>query len=534
MAAAGDTMYISKVFFFLLVLVCLGGLVLAGGCRSAADRIQVTSSPQTDGAYPELDDFIRQKMADEDIPGLAVVIVQGDEIIYLKGFGVTSLSDPQPVTPQTIFDLASISKSFTALGVLLLRDQGLIDLDAPVQQYLPEFQLEDPEASRITVRHLLNQTSGLPGNFSAPLIFQHGEDEFKEIVAAACRLRLNRQPGESFEYADINYCLLGALIERVSGMSFEDYMAQNVFRPLGMDNTTLYPDEAAALDRANGHQPMYGRVISRNMEIYRSALPAGWVMSSAEDMGTWLITHLNCGATTDGQVIPEEDIIECQTAASQFEENGQLTGYGMGWLSSCGDGVSLVWHGGDTPTFTTDMILLPEYDIGVAVMVNSQASTIGHSIAPGVVNQLLELDLAPMTVPWWAHWKTIDTIATVALGPISLLFLGMGIYIWRLWRQFRRGERFFIGSPLAAGIVPAWQLMLYLALLLLLVLIFIASYLVVNTLYGYNPYEVLIMFHIAAPPGVYISGILTLVIVPLWALLLAGVALLTRGRAAMA
>jgi putative ATP-binding cassette transporter len=519
-----------KIIFILLAAICLGGLALAGGCRAAADKIQVTPSSETADAYPELDDFIRQKMADEDIPGLAVVVVQGDEIIYLKGFGVTSLSHPQPVTPQTIFDLASISKSFTALGVLRLRDQGLIDLDAPVQQYLPDFQLQDPEAAEITVRQLLNQTSGLPGNFSAPLIFQHGEDELKEIVAAACRLRFNRSPGESFEYADINYCLLGALIERVSGMSFEDYMAKNVFQPLGMDNTTLYPEEAAALDRAHGHQPMYGRVITRDMEIYRSALPAGWVMSSAEDMGTWLIAHLNAGRTADGQVIPEADIVECHTAASEFIENGQLTGYGMGWLVSCGDGVSLIWHGGDTPTFTTDMILLPEYDMGVAVLVNSQASTIGHSIAPVVVNQLLGLDLAPMTVPWWAHWKTIDTIATIALGPISLLFLGMAIYVWRLVRQFRRGERHFIGAELAAGPIPAWQLMLYLAPLVLLVLIFIASYLVVNTLYGYNPYEVLIMFHIAAPPGVYISGILTLVIVPLWALLLAGVGLFTRPR----
>ncbi|MCJ7764291.1 MAG: beta-lactamase family protein [Dehalococcoidales bacterium] len=300
----------SKISFILLTMVCLSSLAFTGCNQTAGAEIPSTSSPETATAYPEVDDYVIQQMIDEDIPGVAVVIVQGEEITYLKGFGVTSLSDPSPVTPQTIFDLASISKSFTALGVLLLRDEGLIDLDAPVQQYLPDFRLDDPQAANITVRQLLNQTSGLPGNLSAPLIFQQGEDEMKAVVAAANRLRLNRPPGSSFEYADINYCLLGALIERVTGITFEEYIEQKIFIPLGLENTTLYPDKAAKLDRADGHQPMYGRVISRNMTIYRSALPAGWAMSSAEDMGEWLIAHLNYGFTAKGQIIPAADIEE--------------------------------------------------------------------------------------------------------------------------------------------------------------------------------------------------------------------------------
>jgi len=528
-------MVTGRISLILLAVVCLSGIAVVGCNRTADDEVQITSSLETADAYPEIDDYIARQMMDEDVPGLAVVIVQGEEIIYLKGFGVTSLSDPSPVTPQTIFDLASISKSFTALGVLSLRDEGLIDLDTPVQQYLPDFQLDDPRAADITVRQLLNQTSGLPGNMSAPLIFQQGEDEFKEVVAAISHIQLNRDPGSSFEYADINYCLLGALIERVTGTTFEDYMQQSVFDLLGMDNTTLYPDVAAGLDRADGHQPMYGQVITRNMGIYRSALPAGWVMSSAEDMGTWLIAHLNCGCTAEGQIIPAADIEECHAVAIQFEENGKETGYGMGWLISCGDDdVSLIWHGGDTPNFTTDMILLPDYDMGIAVMVNSQASTIGHSIAPGIANLLLELELEPMSVPWWAHWKTIDTMATAALIIIFLFIIGLVFYIWRIWRQFRTGERHFIGSPLADNTMPTWQLMFYIAPLVALILILIASYLVVNTLYGYNPFEVLIMFHIAAPPGVYISGIITLVVVPLWALLLAFVGLFTRSSKAAA
>lgn len=518
-----------KIGSILLIIICLLAFIFASCSDTSELAITSVSSPETSSSYPEVDEYIRQQMMADDIPGVAVVVVQGDEIIYLKGFGVASLKTNSPVTLQTIFDLASVSKSFTALGVLLLRDDGLVELDASVQQYLPDFQPNDPRASEITVRQLLNHTSGLPGEFSAPLIFQQGDDEMVELVAALSRVRLNRPPGSSFEYADINYCLLGALIERVTGTTFENYIQQKILIPLGMANTTLYPDEAAGLDRADGHQPMYGRIVVRNMPIYRSALPAGWVMSSAEDMGIWLIAHLNGGCTAAGQVIPAADIEETHATAVLFEENGEEVGYGMGWFIDCGAGeIPLIWHGGDTPNFTADMLLLPEHQTGVVALVNSQACTIGHSIAPGVANLILGLELEPMTVPWWAHWKAIDTMASFALVFISLLILALAVYIWRVWWQFRARERHFIGSSLASPRLPVWQLILYVVPLVLLAMFALAGYLVVQTLYGYNLFEVLVLFRLGAPPGVWMSGIMLIIVVILWVVLLAFVGLFTR------
>jgi CubicO group peptidase (beta-lactamase class C family) len=524
-----NRMVTGKIGSILIITVCLSNLTFIGCSRVSQLEPEAVSGLDNDGGYTEVDNYIKQQMMAEGIPGLAVVVVRGDKIIYLKGFGITSLSDPSPVTPQTIFDLASVSKSFTALGVLLLEDDGLIDLDTPVQHYLPDFQLADPRASEITVRQLLNQTSGLPGTFSEPLIFHQGDDAMEQMVASLDHVRLNQPPGSSFEYADINYCLLGALIERVTGMTFEDYMEQKIFVPLGLSHTTLYPDEAAELGRADGHQPMFGQIIARNIFIYRSASPAGWVMSSAEDMGKWLIVHLNGGCTAEGQVIPADDIEEAHTPAVLFEENGEEIGYCMGWLSSCGsDDVSLIWHGGDTPNFTTDMILLPDYQLGVVVLVNSQASAIGHSIAPGIANLILGLELEPMAVPWWAYWKAIDTIATIALIFIFLLLLALVLYIWRIWRQFKAKQRHFLGSSLAGPMLPAWQLVLYITPLVLLTMFALAGYLVIKALYGYNFYEVLLLFQSASPPGVYISGMMLIFTVLLWAFLLAFLALFTR------
>ena len=522
----------SRLFSILLAVVCLLSLIL-GGCAGGSQPEGISFSEATT-LYPGVDVFVKQQMQTDDIPGVAVVVVQGGEVIYCKGFGVASLETNKPLTPQTIFDLASVSKSFTALGVLLLQDKGLIDIDTSVQQYLPDFQPNDERASQITVRQLLNHTSGLPGAFSAPLIFQEGEDEMQALVAALSRVRLNREPGSSFEYADINYCLLGAIIERVTGATFEEYIQQNIFDPLEMDNTTLYPDKAAALDRADGHQPLYGRIVTRNMPIYRSALPAGWVMSCVEDMAKWLVVHLNNGSNAEGQVFPGDCIREAHTTAVLFEENGEEMGYGMGWFINDNNDTQLVWHGGDTPTFTADMLLLPEYDVGVVVLVNSQACTTGHSIAPGVANRIFGLELETMSVPWWAHWKTVDTIATFAIVVIIMLLLAMALYIWWLWRQLRKGGRRFIGSPLAKPLPPVWQMAMYIIPLVLLAMFSFASYLVVRTLYGYNLFEVLVLFRLGAPPGVYTSAVALLVILFLWALLLALVAIFTRSSKAAA
>jgi hypothetical protein len=201
----------------------------------------------------------------------------------------------------------------------------------------------------------------------------------------------------------------------------------------------------------------------------------------------------------------------------------------MGWFVDYGpDDVLLIWHGGDTPNFMTDMLLLPDHQFGVVVLANSQTSTIGHSIGPGVANLILGLELEPSTVPWWAHWKTIDTIATAGLVFSSLLLLALAGYSWRLWRQFRAKKRYLLGSSPVGRMLPVWQVALYTTPLVLLVMFATAGFLVVQALYGYNLYEVLILFRAAAPPGVWLSGVVLIIVVSLWVVLLATVALFTR------
>lgn len=512
--------------FFLLTAACLIISAFAG-CGSASDTDSSLLSAST--AYPEIDTYIEKVISDEEIPGLSIVIVQGDEVIYCKGFGVTSLDNPTPVTTKTIFDLASLTKSFTATGILLLEDTGLIDIDNPIRQYLPDFQLADPRGAEITVRQLLNQTSGIPGALSEPLIFQEGENPYQKLISSLNNILLSSDPGMAFQYADLNYCLLGALIEEMSGMSYEEYMQENVFTPLGLDYTTLYPDVAEKLGKADGHQPMYGAIVVRNISLFRSAMPAGWVMSCAEDMGQWIIVQLNNGATSEGRIFPEDDIEELQNPAILYEDNDTTAYYGMGWsISNDISEEKTLWHCGDTPNFTTDMLLLPEHDTGIVVLVNSQASNLGHRIAPEVANILLGLDLKSINVPWWAHWKALDTLAITVFIFIVILLLGWLAYIGWLWRRLCTGKRCFFWSQVAGKKYPAWQITFYLIPLALLIMIMTAGYIVIKALYGYNLFEVLILFRTGAPPGLYLSGILSIFIVFLWSFILAVVGLITR------
>ncbi len=497
-------------------------LLLALALVFTALGTPVLTAPGAPATFTEIDRFIQRFLEEQGIPGLAVVIVQDEQVVYEKGYGVTSLNNPSPVSPRTVFDLASVSKSFTALGVLLLQDEGLIDLDSPLSLYLPDFHLDDRQLSdKITVRHLLNQTSGLPAVSTEPLAFYDGVDAMEDMVAALGDIKMYTNPGTAFEYANLNYALLGALIEEVTGQTFEDYMQQRVFTPLGLSNTTLDPHEAANGERADGHQLLFGQIITKNTPVYRSAAPAGWVMSSAEDMGRWLLLHLNSGRLDGEQVVPERDIQQAHEAGAIFELNGEIVGYGMGWFSEItDDNLTIIWHGGDTLNFGADMLTFPDQRLGVVVLVNSQNSSVMHHLAADVAGMMLGVDVKLPVPPWWASWQTVDRIATGAIGMATLIVLALVAYIWREWRYIRGHQGVvFGGRKIAAG-----PLMLRSVPLVLLGLAAGAGLLVVENLFGFNPYLAILVFGRYAPPGVWIAGLTIIGIVSLWVIALAALA----------
>lgn len=507
----------AHILFHLLVLVSLSVLMVFPFTSAFQVKAQTSQfSPA------EIDRYIQQEISKRQLPGIAVAIVQGQEIVYLKGFGYANITTKSPIIPQTIFDLASCSKSFTALAVLTLWQDGLIDLDKPLVFYLPEFHLVEKDVSaKITIRQLLNQTSGLPGDISEPVSYHTGNNAMEALVSAMARIHSQNPPGATFEYANFNYNLLGALIEMVSGQSFEDYVEEHVLLPLGMENSTLHPEIAARLNRADGHQLLLGRVVARNTPIYRSAIPAGWIMSSVEDMAKWLIANLNEGVLDGKQVIPAELITMMHTTGVTFTEDGKDAGYGMGWFTGLtNDGRMVYWHGGDTPNFLSEMILLPEEKLGIVMLANGQTCKGAHDIATGIASLALGLQFELPQSPWWASWKAVDNISIYATILSTLLILGLIPYIiWQL-HVIKHLRQQYKQIDDKGRKVKIWWIVVPATPWMVLAIIATVAYAVMQSLFGFNIFTTIVRFGYFAPPGTLVAAISILVALFLWAIAL--------------
>src|SRR5579859_1071767 len=248
-------------------------------------RLQAKQTPNNvsnNKSFEDIDVYLQQQMSRLNIPGAALVIVEDDQIVHLGGFGRARPGGEVP-SPQTPFNIGSTTKSFTALAVMQLVEAGKIELDAPVQRYLPWFQVADPQASaQMTVRHLLNQTSGLPLLPSWQLLadFDDRPGVTERQSRALATLTLNRPAGAAFEYSNLNYNLLGLIIEAASGEPYTGYIQNHIFDCLRMSHSYTSKAVAKQNGMAVGHQSWFGIPIAMpNLPVPRGSLPSGQLIS---------------------------------------------------------------------------------------------------------------------------------------------------------------------------------------------------------------------------------------------------------------
>ena len=281
-----------------------------------------------------IDAYIVDKMRWPRIPGLALAIVKDNQIVYLAGYGQAD-SFGHSVTPQTSFIIGSVTKAFTALAVMQLVEAGKVELDAPVQRYITWFRLADPVTSaKITVRQLLNQTSGLP-MLREPQFWTDLDDRALERTVRFLRTaKVNFPPGKSFGYSNANYETLGLIVQAVSGQSYEEYVEQHIFGPLDMRNSFASQEEASQHQMASGYRWWFGIPIPVTFHYNRSELPAGYIFSGAEDMAHFLVAQMNGGKYRDSAILSPEGIALTHTEPVPNT-------YGMGWESGRIDGHNL-------------------------------------------------------------------------------------------------------------------------------------------------------------------------------------------------
>jgi CubicO group peptidase (beta-lactamase class C family) len=208
---------------------------------------QARSQDQPDRFKEQFEPVINQVMQQAKIPGYAIAVVENQKVLYAAGFGVRMLGEKEPVTARSLFHMASITKPFVATSIMQLWELGKIDLDAPVVKYLPYFRLKDERYRQVTVRMMLSHISGMPDTndyeWDKP---QYDDGALERYVKSLSNSSLIADPGTKFQYSNIAFEVLGDVIAKVSGLSFEDYVKRNILEPLGMNSSTLLVKQADA------------------------------------------------------------------------------------------------------------------------------------------------------------------------------------------------------------------------------------------------------------------------------------------------
>jgi D-alanyl-D-alanine carboxypeptidase len=312
----------------------------------------------------KLDDYIRAQMKSRQIPGLALAVVKNGEAVEMKGYGVASIEFAAPVSPDTVFELASITKQFTATSIMLLAEEGKLGLDDKISKHL----VNTPETWKdITVRHLLTHTSGLPGlgrEFKSATSGGFKLDySTATLFDAATKDALDFAPGERFQYSDAGYFLLGMLIEKANGKKYREFLAERIFRPLGMTATTVLDQWEIVKQRAPGYTLRNGRLarIRRDEQV---ELPSTHgVLSTVKDLPKW------DAALYTEKLLKKTSLEQMWTPAKL--NNGSNTSYGFGWYISTVRGHRVLFHTGVTGT---EIYRLPDDKLTVVVLTNLGAN----------------------------------------------------------------------------------------------------------------------------------------------------------------
>lgn len=426
-----------KLLFQSLIGVAALSLFAKMAAGKSAQQKQKKHSESSGLPNREIDGFIEAQMKRLHIPGATLAIIDGDRIVYRRGFGRARPNGEVP-TSQTPFLIGSLTKSFTALAIMQLVEAGKVELDAPVQRYLPWFHIADLKASaQMTLRHLLNQISGLP---LLPSLAQNSIDDSPDAIEHEVRklstLKIKNPVGEICEYSNLNYDILGLIVQVVSGEIYEDYIQKHIFNPLEMSHSYTSKNEAKQHGLAVGHRLWFSFPIATpDMPFPRSYLPSGQLISCTEDLAHYLIAHLNKGRYADKQVLSAAGIDEMHRGVKELIMMGQTGGlYGMGWFDENLGEIKTYSHGGNNPDFSSFAAIVPEQKKGIVILFNADPYGL-----PPVIGEIGMGALALLAGQQPAQGK-LDFIQWImrCLPLIPLLqFLGVSATLRRL-RQWKR------------------------------------------------------------------------------------------------
>ena len=351
---------------------------------------------------PALARFVRARMRDTGTPGVAVGVLHKGRA-FGSGFGVTSVEAPDPVDEETLFQIGSTGKTFTATAVMRLVESGDLELDVPARRYLRELKLKDADVTKkVTLRHLLTHTGGWAGDFFADT--GRGADALERVVEMLAKVPQLTPLGEVWHYNNAGFYIAGRIIEKVTGLPYEQAITELVLEPLGMTRSFHFAEEAIVYRVVAGHNATgpnsKKHTIAKPWDIGRNSGPAGGLISDVVDQLRWAQFHLGDGRTPDGRrLLKRSTMREMQTP--QAEAGNLANAVGISWLLEDYDTTRLVMHGGTTHGQLSAFAMVPEHDFAVTVLTNSSR---GNEVHGPVVRKALSLYLGlerrlPETIP---------------------------------------------------------------------------------------------------------------------------------------
>jgi len=360
-----------------------------------------------DRYHQKLQPVLEKLIQEQELPGFVIAVVEDNRMVYAAGFGVRNvIRNDDPITTRSLFHMASITKPFVATSIMQLVENGKIDLDAPVVKYLPYFRMADERYKIITVRQMVTHSSGMPDvddyEWNKP---QYDEGALERYVRSLINLKLDFAPGCRFKYSNMAFEILGDVIAKVSGESFEDYVQHHILAPLAMKDSTLLVKQADPKLLAWGHEmDEAGKVFPSEVYPYnRIHSPSSNLHSNVMDMTRWAIANMNRGELDGVRILKASTYDVMWKPAGEF--SGKPSPVGISWFLDEYRGDKMVSHDGGDTGFLTALAMLPEKKTAVVWMTNaewlSNTDAVTHAaldVALGLQPQPIKRGIAQMLV----------------------------------------------------------------------------------------------------------------------------------------
>ena len=393
----------------------------ASGVSSASDK------------YEQIDTIVREELAKANIPNSAIAIIQGEDAEYLF---YPDADCESTLDRHALFQIGSVSKAYTGLGILLLEDEGLLSLDDLANKYLPWFTVSyegktvPPE--ELTIANLLYQTSGFTNDETKYPNASSGMS-IEESVRQINESELLFYPSQQFAYANTNFRILGLIIEIVSGQSYDAFMTEQIQLPLGLENTYTDPQKAQNTGKVvGGSRLSFFQAWHYDVPVAAGNIPAGYIYSNISDMSRWLQIHMG-----EIEVSAQfQRIIEKSHQANPDSIVDDNTHYAAGWYIN--DETGGIYHSGGTPNYSANVEIRTQSNIAVCILTNMNASANTNSIAANILNILEGKSTTPYQADVWSIFDLIFSSITIigAVGIFVLILITL-----RLVRQIRRVQR---------------------------------------------------------------------------------------------